>query len=228
MKEPKQRRSQETLLRLRIAGMRLINQSGPDGLTVQDVAKQARSSVGSFYQRFEGKDEFLVDLWIHENSTAAEEWERRVAATQVDSPDLICRLADLIREAEAEQGAALRHLRDYLRRGNLLPDVPTFADRLAELVRGAVQTRAEMQGVAQPEKVARIIAAGLFQMVESSTEGRAPYAALLAPVECSDLEALLHPGARPEPRTGAAVDPFDVWDDGADAEDHPGSLGAGA
>ncbi|MEZ4424337.1 MAG: TetR/AcrR family transcriptional regulator [Gemmatimonadota bacterium] len=229
MKEPKQRRSQRTLERLRQAGLRLIDETGPDGLTVQQVAKEARSSVGSFYQRFQGKDEFLVDLWSYENQAAVAEWERRVAGVEVDSEDLVCRLSDLLKTAELERGTRLRHLRDYLDRERLLPGEPPLADRLSDLVRSALQARAAGLGATDPERTARIVAACLFLTVEAATEGRAPYAALLSGIECTHLDALLHPAAQAavtKPRT--SVDPFDVWDDGSDVDERPDTLSAGA
>ena len=214
MRAPKQRRSQETLRRLREAGLRLIDDAGADALTVQEVAKSARSSVGSFYQRFRGKDEFLIDLWTHENQRVAQAWERRLDEVVVDRAGLVCELAGLLEQAERGSGAALRDLRDYLARARLLPEsVAPFGDRVAELVLGAITARARSQGVVDAEKAARIVTSSLFLHVETRTAPRAPYASLVAGVDCADLEAMLRPDAG---QTRSVVDPFDVWTEGGD------------
>ena len=219
MRAPKQRRSQETLRRIREAGLRLVSSQGPDGLTVQEVAKSARSSVGSFYQRFSGKDEFLVDLWRHENQAVAQAWERRLETVQVDGPDLVCELSELLEEAERGRGSALRDLRDYLDRAALLPgDVAPFGDRVAELILNALTVRAQSLGTEDADKAARIVTSALFLKVETLTAPRAPYASLIENVECADLEALLQPSAKAERQV---VDPFDVWTDPGDWQEQP-------
>ena len=219
MRAPKQRRSQETLRRLREAGLELVSTRGPDGLTVQEVAKSASSSVGSFYQRFSGKDEFLVDLWMHENQAVAQAWERRLEGIQIDGPELVCELAGLLEEAERGRASALRDLRDYLDRAELLPtDVAPFGDRVAELILNALTIRAQNLGVTNAEQVARIVASVLFLGVETLTAPRSPYATLVETVGCADLEALLKPSVRAPKRV---VDPFDVWTDPGDWQERP-------
>jgi len=175
--------------------------------------------VGSFYQRFSGKDEFLVDLWKFENQSVAQAWERRLEGIQIDGPDLVCALAGLLEEAERGRGSALRDLRDYLDRADLLPDgVAPFGDRVAELILNALTIRAQNLGVTKAEQVARIVTGALFLQVETLTAPRAPYASLVETVECADLEALLRPAARADK---PVVDPFDVWTDSSDWQETP-------
>jgi AcrR family transcriptional regulator len=59
---PQQKRSWKTLSRIEEAGLAILRDRGADGLTIQDVVTRARTSVGSFYQRFAGKDELLRHL----------------------------------------------------------------------------------------------------------------------------------------------------------------------
>ena len=59
---PRQQRSRRTLARIVEAGLAILREQGQEGLTVQDVVARARTSVGSFYQRFSGKEELLRHL----------------------------------------------------------------------------------------------------------------------------------------------------------------------
>lgn len=59
---PVQARSRRTLARLRQAAWHLLEEGGPEHLTVTGVARRAGVSVGSFYARFEGRDELLDHL----------------------------------------------------------------------------------------------------------------------------------------------------------------------
>jgi AcrR family transcriptional regulator len=56
---PRQSRSQQTLTRLVHAGARLLQERPFAAITVADLVAEARSSVGSFYARFDDKDAFL-------------------------------------------------------------------------------------------------------------------------------------------------------------------------
>jgi AcrR family transcriptional regulator len=70
---PQQKRSRKTLTRIVEAGTAILREKGPEALTVQDVVARARTSVGSFYQRFSGKEELLRHL---EGALANEERAR--------------------------------------------------------------------------------------------------------------------------------------------------------
>ena len=59
---PKQARSERTLYRLLDAGEALIVERGLAGLSIPEVARRARSSVGGFYARFRDKNELLRAL----------------------------------------------------------------------------------------------------------------------------------------------------------------------
>ena len=79
-KPPRQKRSRETLARIVDAGRAILLERGADGLTVQEVVAQARTSVGSFYQRFSGRDELLSHLERMVASDAAERFEQALTA----------------------------------------------------------------------------------------------------------------------------------------------------
>jgi AcrR family transcriptional regulator len=89
---PSQRRGRESLERLLAAAERLVDQRGLDAVTVGDVVREARSSVGVFYARFADKDALLRCLherfcargreWA-ETAFAPERWESAGAAEVV-------------------------------------------------------------------------------------------------------------------------------------------------
>jgi AcrR family transcriptional regulator len=58
----KQARSRRTRRRLLAAGRALLKSADFDAVTIADLARRARCSVGSFYARFEDKDSFLRAL----------------------------------------------------------------------------------------------------------------------------------------------------------------------
>ena len=59
---PKQARSEKTLYRLLQAAEGLIAEKGLAGLSIPEVARRAKSSVGGFYARFRDKNELLRAL----------------------------------------------------------------------------------------------------------------------------------------------------------------------
>ncbi len=60
--QPKQARSERTLERLLDAAEALVVEHGVTGLSIPEVVRRARSSVGGFYGRFRDKDELLRAL----------------------------------------------------------------------------------------------------------------------------------------------------------------------
>lgn len=59
VRPPQQDRSRRTLERMLDAARELLGDRGPEGLTVTGITRRARTSVGSFYARFDGKDDLL-------------------------------------------------------------------------------------------------------------------------------------------------------------------------
>lgn len=79
---PQQERSRRTLERIEEAALALIAEQGVEATSVQDIVVRARSSVGSFYARFPGKEDLLVHLeqriWTAARARfdqALEEWQ---------------------------------------------------------------------------------------------------------------------------------------------------------
>ena len=75
IRAPKQSRSRRTLERIVAAALELLGTEGLTGLTVHKVVAKAGSSVGSFYARFDGKEDLLDYLGERVWTEALERWE---------------------------------------------------------------------------------------------------------------------------------------------------------
>jgi AcrR family transcriptional regulator len=71
---PKQARSRRTLNRIVRAALDLIAERGVEATGVHDIVARADSSVGSFYARFEGKEDLLLYLEERLWADAEERW----------------------------------------------------------------------------------------------------------------------------------------------------------
>ena len=79
---PKQARSEQTLHRLLDTAERLIEEKGVAGVSIPEIARRARSSVGGFYARFRDKNELLRAL---EERFFQEQRERAERLTRIES-----------------------------------------------------------------------------------------------------------------------------------------------
>jgi len=100
-REPQQARSRRTLERLREAAWQLLENGGIEALTVVGVAAGAGVSVGSFYARFEGKEELLDHLEAVALEASLRSW--RDAAAEVETADLLAHLVHLYRRGPARR-----------------------------------------------------------------------------------------------------------------------------
>lgn len=91
---PKQARSEKTLRRLLDAGESLIEERGISEVSIADIARRARSSVGGFYSRFKDKDQLLIAL--HERFVRELDGQIEAIEDQLD-PD--SELTDLLEPA---------------------------------------------------------------------------------------------------------------------------------
>jgi len=85
---PQQPRSRRTLERIVNAALELLEAKGPDGVTVQAVVARAKSSVGSFYARFGGKDDLLEYLGERVWDEALSRWNESVESRAWQDMDL--------------------------------------------------------------------------------------------------------------------------------------------
>jgi AcrR family transcriptional regulator len=101
VKLPRQARSQKTLDRIASATLDLLAEGGTDAVTVAAVVGRARTSVGSFYARFAGKEELVAYVRGRALAEVEERWKQELAGRDWAAPD---------REGMVEQvvGALLR------------------------------------------------------------------------------------------------------------------------
>jgi AcrR family transcriptional regulator len=110
---PKQRRSRKTLERLVKASLELLDEEGPDGLTVHAVVDRAGSSVGSFYARFKGKDDLLDYLGERVWSEAQDRWSATLRErdwSDVSLGELVESSVTLLIDAQHSRSTYLRSL----------------------------------------------------------------------------------------------------------------------
>lgn len=81
---PRQARSRRTLNRMLAAARGALRAGGEGAITVHGVADGAGVSVGAFYARFEGRDEFVAYLGERSLEEALEAWAGAVEAPDVD------------------------------------------------------------------------------------------------------------------------------------------------
>lgn len=74
LREPRQDRSRRTLRRILEAGLYLLEHEGPEALTITEITKRSRTSVGSFYARFNGKNGLLRYMGERSLNEALEVW----------------------------------------------------------------------------------------------------------------------------------------------------------
>lgn len=113
VKPPKQSRSRRTLERIVRASLSILDEEGPDGLTVQAIVGRAGSSVGSFYARFDGKDELVEYLAERVWKEAAERWDQAMASREWSGLDLRSVVEGAVRllsEAGRSRASSLRAL----------------------------------------------------------------------------------------------------------------------
>jgi AcrR family transcriptional regulator len=72
---PKQARSRQTLDRIALAALDLMEEGGVENATVAGIVKRAGASVGSFYARFAGKDDLILYLQDRIWAEARDRWD---------------------------------------------------------------------------------------------------------------------------------------------------------
>ena len=87
----------------------VLVERGLEGLTVQEVVARARTSVGSFYARFSGKDELLRYLETTAHAEVQEQWNREFGAQLEEASSLAGCVNVLVAAlAQTYRGQALR------------------------------------------------------------------------------------------------------------------------
>ncbi|MGE0159506.1 MAG: TetR/AcrR family transcriptional regulator [Gemmatimonadales bacterium] len=207
---PKQARSQRTLERLVAAGLALLDEGRPDAVTVQAVVAKARSSVGSFYARFRGKDDLLEHLREHVRRSTEAEWSQSLEAESWEASleGMASRAVDLLLDLRPDHDARIRTADRLV--ADAEDDEPT-RKALDELAARLLERRDEITHP-DPETAVRI---GLAAILGVSTHARVAASDARGEgtdtlrAECTQL-LLGYLAGRPRDESGP-VDFFDVW-----------------
>ncbi len=212
IRPPKQSRSKRTLERIVEASLELLATEGLAGLTVHRVVARADSSVGSFYARFDGKDELLDYLGERVWTEALERWETALQTrdwSALDLADVVEGAVGLLIDAQRSRSAYLKAL-DWAsgRQGDAYE---AFRNELLQGLRQLIlQNRGDIAHD-DPELAVRLGLRGVLGVVDSefrATQDRLPRDVLIE--ECRSMLMSYLTGDAGEGRTGG-VDFFEVW-----------------
>ncbi|MEX2048751.1 MAG: TetR/AcrR family transcriptional regulator [Gemmatimonadota bacterium] len=210
LKAPKQPRSQRTLERIERAGVELLQREGPTGVTVQAVVARARSSVGSFYARFPGKDDFLAHLehLIRDDELArwgaaadAEPWQTLGLAGAIERSVSLLRDALVRREEQSGSGQG--------------PAAEAHRSLWDTLLRDLEAHLLEHEGeIAHPDAqlaVRLALSAANGALATHAGADRPPIPEDVLVRETRDLVVAYLLGGSPDAGSGGKVDFFDAW-----------------
>ena len=171
VREPQQERSRKTLARLVDATHRLLEEEGPAALTVTGVAQSAGTSVGSFYARFDGKEELVRYVAESALADALDAWSaavgecRRVTGGdhgERSIPGLTSLAAHLLQALQSGPAARVQSM------DGLQDPTPTRRQRLIERFVGDLE---ELLEPTEARAEARWLAARGFVAVVRSVAG---------------------------------------------------------
>ncbi len=212
---PKQSRSRKTLERIVRASLEILEGEGPDGLTVQAIVDRADSSVGSFYARFDGKDDLLDYLGARVWQEASARWEQALGSRDWGTLDL-SQLAEgsarLLLEAERSHARYLKALGHVT--GGSHDAYDAFRAHLLEGLERLFVARREDIDHLDPALAVRVALRAVLGVVSAKQgTGWPPPPPERVVQECRQIMlSYLQPATtRADAASGGQVDFFDVW-----------------
>jgi AcrR family transcriptional regulator len=208
---PKQARSRQTLERIANAALAILEEEGPDGVTVQAVVARAGSSVGSFYARFRGKDDLLEYLGERIWDDVLGRWDTAVAArswSKMDLAELASGAVQLLYDVRRSRVTQLRAM-DRMATGGDAFD--SFRRHLLEGLESLILERRTEIVHQNPDLGVRLGLRAVLGAIDADLE-TGPEEELTREVvleECTDLLLAYLAGAMRG--RGGQVDFFDVW-----------------
>lgn len=209
VKPPRQPRSRKTLERIVRAGIEILTRDGPAAVTIQDVVTRARSSVGSFYARFGGKEDFLAYLEERIREEEVARWADAVRRRAWHGQKLSGAVADAV-------GVLAEAARDGFRSGETPgPDLAArrrAREALLETLEAQLLTHRDEIVHEDPELAVRLGLAALTGLLEKGL-GRAAGDGAREAVTLREARLLLGMylrGGEPRPDEDR-VDFFEAW-----------------
>ena len=209
---PKQARSRRTLSRIIQAATDLVAERGVDDITVQQIVARANSSVGSFYARFDGKEDLLDYLERRVWEDARAHWDAAVEDGGLDDlslAELMPGIVRLLLESARHEATIRRALRSrQIRRGPSLA-ARDFHDHVQTGIHSLMLARRSEMVHPDPEGAVviglQVVLGGLRRLEEDSPD-------LEDDTRVAELSRLLLAYLGSElPGKGKTIDFFDVW-----------------
>jgi AcrR family transcriptional regulator len=210
MEEPKQDRSRRTLARIMAGAIQEFASKPPRDVTIKDVVKRSRSSVGSFYARFDGKDDLLdaVDkrLW----DDVEERWESlRSRASELDvDGDLESGLLGPLSAVFDPDASARRSIRLDLTWEGKESRASDVLEKIQRGIGAVLEDIADRR--AAPDPGLRDVLAGFVVQTLESGESTPETVGHLATILASVLRPQV-PGGPSSQAISEVADPFDIW-----------------
>jgi AcrR family transcriptional regulator len=128
---PKQTRSKKTLERILSSARTLMASEGVDSVGITEIVAHANSSVGSFYARFDGKEDLVRHLHERLWTEANGRWEAGLSRWRQDAPaqDRVNQLVELIQDAVGPDHGLRASLTRVLDEGGRIAQT-SFDDRV--------------------------------------------------------------------------------------------------
>jgi AcrR family transcriptional regulator len=197
-----------------MAASDLLAERGLEGTTVQDIVARAGSSVGSFYARFDGKEDLLLYLEERVWADVTGRWDSALAGHRFEGVDLAGLVPTVVRvllEVVRHGAATRRALRERSVSGAPAAAPARFQAHVADGLAGLLAERAHEIAHRDPHRAAdvgiRIVLAALRD-AESWTDMDAD--GLIAELSRALLGYLGADAVESDPEDGD-LDFFDVW-----------------
>jgi AcrR family transcriptional regulator len=158
---PQQARGRASMNRMLEAAQALLEEVHFDEVSVQDVVREAGTSVGSFYSRFRSKDGLLQCLRERYEAERREAVEALLADPELAGADLAARaraLLGLLARHDRERRGLFRTVRLRQLLGQEVPDEAALAehDRMCRACYAFLLVRGDEIAHPQPERAVRV------------------------------------------------------------------------
>jgi AcrR family transcriptional regulator len=198
------------------ASLQILEEKGPGGLTVGAIVARAGSSVGSFYARFDSKEELIAYLAERVWREAAERWDAALGSpgeAGLSLAEVVEGSVRLLGDAVEARETSLRALKGSPGAGD--EAYGAFQDHVLEGVEGLLLACREEMAHPDPELAVPLGLRAVMAVLEAEDAG-GDQSGDPIPRErrMGEAASLLLGYLAGEPRSGTApgqVDFFDIW-----------------
>lgn len=218
---PKQDRSRRTLERIEQATLDLISELGVESTTIQDIVKRARSSVGSFYARFGGKEDLILHLEQKVWSRARERFDLALEDRDFEGVSLsgiLEPLVQLLLETHHQDARQRRFLDIRVGRHDRGSGMRGFHAYILSRIRPLLLARQHEILHPIPERAVDLGFAAVVGAIEVLAEGTLEEGARAGLSDESVIHELARlyrsylGGGRSEPEAPPQMEFFDIWE----------------